>query len=219
MPARHRYLLALLGLAPLFAACAHRVPLAAADRATLHKQPAIRVLHYDTGLPAVSPAAGTATPAATEVRRTAGADPAALVAVALGHLIEKKQKLANLRIESPALPRPAVRSATALKPRVHRGLALELWVDNWRFERVAGAPGLFAMHLDGYARLSNPDDGRVLWRADPCRIAGAQNRDYRIGARDLTAGVKLRKLLATARTDCARQLMRDFDRASADDRD
>lgn len=218
MPARHRLLLVLLGLASLLAACAHRVPLTAADRATLDEQPALHVLHYDTGLPAVRSAAGSA-PAATEVRRAAGADPAALVAVGLGRLIEKKQKLANLRVDSAALPRPAVRNATALKPRVRRGLALELWVDNWMFEQVAGAPGQFAMHLDGHARLSNPDDGRVLWMADPCRIAGAQNRDFRIGARDLTASVKLRKLLVAARNDCARQLMRDFDRVSADGRD
>lgn len=216
MPARHRPIAILLGLAPLLAACAHNVPLATAERAALKEQPAIHVLHYQTGLPAVSTATGTPAPTATEVRRAAGADPAALVAASLGRLIEKKQKLANLHIDSSPLPRPTVRNTTALKPKVHRGLALEMWVDDWMFERVAGTPGQLAMRFEGHARLTNPDDGRVLWVADPCRIAGTQNHDYRISAKDLTTNVKLRKLLATARSDCARQLMRDFDRVSAD---
>jgi hypothetical protein len=219
MPARHHPIIALLGLAPLLAACAHHVPLTAADRAALKEQPAIHVLHYQTGLPAVNAAAGSPVPAATEVRRAAGDDPAALVATSLGRLIEKKQKLANLHLDASPLPPPVVRNTTALKSRAHRGLALELWVDSWTFEPVTGAPGQFAMRWDGHARLTNPDNGRVLWMADPCRIAGAQNHDYRISARDLVTNVKLRKLLATARTDCARQLMRDFDKVSTDRHD
>lgn len=219
MPGRYPLILAMLGLGPLLTACAHHVPLASDDRAALKEQPAIHVLHYETALPTVSAAAGTPTPTPAEVRHNAGADPAALVAASLGRLIEKKQKLTNLRLESPALPPPAARNVGALKPRVHRGLALELWVDNWSFERIAGAPGEFAMRLDGHARLSNPGNGRVLWLADPCRIAGAQNRDYRISTRDLSMSVKLHKLLAAARNDCTRQLMRDFDRTPIDGRD
>ena len=216
MPAQHHPLLALLGLAPLLAACAHTVSLATADRTALKKQPTIQVLHYQTGLPTVNTTTGTPAPTAPEVRRAAGADPAALVASSLSRLIEKKQKLHNLHLDSSPLPPPVVRNTTALKPKVRRGLALELWVDDWMFERVAGAPGQLAMQFEGHARLTNPDNGRVLWVAEPCRIAGARNHDYRISARDLAANIKLRKLLATARDDCARQLMRDFDRVSAD---
>jgi len=215
MPTGHRTLLALLGLAPLLAACAHHVALSAADRAGLGQQPVIHVLHYETALPAVKAAHDDPpAPRAAEVRRAAGADPAALVATGFSQLAGKKRQLANLHREPSPLPRPVARTGAELDSRYHRGLALELWIDNWTFEKVAGAPGQLAMRWDGHARLSNPESGRVLWLTDECRIAGAQNRDYRIAARDLTASAKLRKMLAAARNDCARQLLRDLDRTA-----
>lgn len=195
--------------AVLLAACAG-VRLSEADRAGLDEQPAIHVLHYETALPVVKASGKAAAPAAAEVRRAAGADPAALVAQSFARLIGRKEKLKNLRIESRHLPRPVAASAKAHQARFRRGLALELWVEDWAFEPVAGSPGRHGMRLDARARLARIDDGRVLWSNGHCRIGGGNARDTRLTTAELTQGAKLRKVLAAARDECTRQLTRDF---------
>jgi hypothetical protein len=195
----------------LLAACSHGVRPTEADRAALKRAPVIHVLHYETAPPTVKAYGKQPLPAAAELRRTSGADPAALVAASLGRLFGKKEKLNNLRMESQHLPRPVAASALDHKPKFRRGLALELWLDTWSFESVAGNPSEVGMRLEGRARLSRLDDGQVLWSTGRCRVGGSTNRDYRLAASDLRNTVKLRKLLNEARNECARQLVRDFD--------
>jgi hypothetical protein len=211
-PPRTRALAALLGAGLLLGGCAATgVRLAEPDRAALRKQPAIHVLHYETPLPELKASNKSPPPSAADIRRTAGADPAALVAAQFARLMGKREKLKNLKVEPHHLPRPVAASALELKPKYARGLALELWVDRWAFEAVAGDPGRYGLRLDGRARLSRLDDGRVLWSTGQCRVGGHTSRDYAVAVADLTNTVRLRKLLATARNECARQLARDFD--------
>lgn len=200
----------LVGLG-LLAACSHGVRLSDAERGNLRREPAIYVLHYETALPAIKPDGKTKLPGPPELRRAAGAEPAALIATNLSRLLGKKEKLNNLQLEAKHLPRPVAKTALNHKPKYRRGLALELWVDTWSFEPVAGGPGQYTMQFDARARLSRIEDGQVLWSSGQCRVGGASSRDYRLPAADLDNTVRLRKLLASARNECVRQLARDFD--------
>jgi len=206
-----RRILAVMAAGLLLAACSHGVRLSDTDRATLRSQPAIHVLHYETAPPAVKAYGEEPLPAAAELRRLSGADPAALVAASLSRTLGRKNRLTNLKLEPHHLPRPVAKSALDHKPKYRHGLALELWLDTWSFEPVAGNPSQVGMRLDGRARLSRLDDGRVLWSSGQCRVGGAQNRDYRLTVANLRNAVKLRKVLNEARSECARQLARDFD--------
>lgn len=195
----------------LLAACSHGVRLSEADRNALKRAPAIHVLHYETAPPDMKTHGQQPLPAAAELRRLSGADPAALVAASFSRLLGRKHKLHNLKIEARHLPRPVAKSPLDYKPKYRRGLALELWLDTWSFEAVADSPDQVGMRLDGRARLGRIDDGQVLWSTGRCRVGGGANRDFRLAAADLRNTVRLRKLLAEARNECARQLVRDFD--------
>lgn len=208
-PAR-RLAITLAILGPL-AACSHGVRLSDAERGNLGKEPVIHVLHYQTALPAIKSDGKTKLPTPQELRRAAGAEPAALIATNLSRLLGRKEKLHNLKPEAKHLPRPVAESALDHKPKYRRGLALELWVDHWSFEPVAGGPGQYAMQLVARTRLGRIEDGRPLWSTGVCRVGGANNRAYRLAAGHLDNALRLRKLLAAARNECARQLMRDFD--------
>lgn len=211
MTARPRLFPAIVAALLLPAGCGHDgVRLAASERNSLDEQPAIHVLHYATPLPVLKASNKTPPPRPETIRRAVGADPAALVAAGFSRLIGRRQKLRNLKLESQSLPRPVAGSALGHKPKYRRGLALELWLDTWAFEAVAGAPGQYGMRLAARARLSRLDDGQVLWSTGQCRVDGARGRDYRLAVADLDNAVKLRKLLAAARDECARQLARDF---------
>ena len=204
----------LLSAGLLFAGCATEVPMTASDRLALKNQPVIHVVHYESPLPVMKSLGKAVLPPAESVRKTTGADPAALVATGLGRLLEKTEKLGNLRIESKRLARPVARHPHELQERFKNGLALELWVNQWGFEAVPGAPGQYGLRLDGQARLSNPREGRVLWSSAACRVSGIGNRSYRSTAGDLGNTVKLRKLLVAARNECARQLARHIDNSA-----
>lgn len=191
----------------LLGACAQGVRLSENDRAHLAGQPAIQVLYYQTPLPHVQ-----AGPAPAAVRRHAGADPAALIAFGFGRLLGKKEKLKNLRVETRPLPRPVVGDAKHHQPKYRRGLALELWVDEWSFAPLVTDFKTYAMTLDARGRLGRIEDGRVLWSTGHCTLNGNKNnRELRLAGAELTRGVRLRKLLAAARDECARQLLRDFE--------
>jgi hypothetical protein len=203
-------LLPALAATALLLACSQAVRLTETDRAALDDQPAIHVLHYETPLPHIKTFGPAAPPAAAAVRRAAGADPAALVAASFARLLGKKEKLKNLRVEKRHLPRPVAKSATAHKQKYKRGLALELWTDDWAFEAIPGEPGQYGMRFVLRSRLARLDDGRVLWSSGQCRTGGGNLREYKLAAADLTRGTRLRKLLANVRDECARQLLRDF---------
>lgn len=205
-----RLVLMLAVLGPL-AACGHGVRLSDTERVKLRKEPVIHVLHYETALPAIKPDGRTKLPTPHQLRRAAGAEPAALIATNLSRLLGRKEKLHNLKLEARHLPRPVPDSALDHRPKYHRGLALELWVDRWSFEPVAGGPGQYAMQLGARTRLSRIEDGQPLWSTGECRVGGANNRDYRLAAGDLGHALRVRKLLAAARNECVRQLARDFD--------
>ena len=204
----------LLSAVLLFAGCATDIPLTPGDRLALKSQPVIHVAHYESPLPVMKPLGKVVLPPAENVRKTTGADPAALVATGLGRLLEKTEKLGNLRIEPKRLARPLARNPHELREQFKSGLALELWVNHWGFEAVPGVPGQYSLRLDGQARLSNPQEGRVLWSSAACRVSGMGNRSFRSTADELGNTVKLRKLLVAARNECARQLARDFDGAA-----
>jgi hypothetical protein len=190
------------------AGCSQAVRLSDTDRQRLDDEPAIHVLHYESPLPAVKAAGKTKTPAPAEVRRAAAADPAALIAQGFARLIGKKEKLKNLRTDSRALPRPVAKQPADLKARAARGLALEIWVENWGFEPVSGEPGQLGLRLDARGRLSRPADGRVLWSDGHCRVGNG--KEYRLATGELSQAARLRKVLAAARDECVRQLARDF---------
>lgn len=198
-----------LFLAALLAACSSPgVRLSDADRRDLDGQPAIYVQHYETPLPAVKAGSKAKPPAPAEVRRTVAADPAALIAQGFAHVIGRKEKLRNLHVETKRLAPPVAESATAYKPRHRRGLALDLWVDEWTFAAVADG---YAMRLSARARLARIDDGRVLWSSGHCRIGdGGSARETRLTRAELVSGTRLRRVVASARDECVRQLTRDF---------
>jgi hypothetical protein len=190
------------------ASCSHAVRLSDADRHRLDDEPAIHVLHYESPLPAVKTPDKTRLPTPAEVRRGAAADPAALIAQGFARLIGKKEKLKNLRTDSRALPRPVAKQPAELKARAARGLALEIWLDDWAFEAVRGEPGQLGLQLNARGRLSRPADGRVLWSNGHCRVGNG--KEYRLTTGELNQAARLRKVLAAARDECVRQLARDF---------
>jgi hypothetical protein len=198
----------------LVSACGTQgVRLSDADRASLANQPAIRVLHYETPLPAIKAGGKNLPPAAFDIRKHAAADPAALIAQSFGRLLGKKEKLKNLQIESRHLPLPVANDASIYRERYRRDLVLELWVDEWSFRPLPTDSKTYWMTLNARSRLTRVEDGRVLWSTGRCSIGGdnGSNRDMRLAGTELTGGTKLRKLLAGARDECARQLVRDFD--------
>ena len=212
-PAPHqtRVWLMLLGL--LLAGCAHDVRLSDADRAQLDDAARIHVLPYETPLPRLKVAGRNPPPAPAEIRRHAAADPATLVAQGFVSLIAKKEKLRNLHLENRR-PRPVAKSATDYGKQHWRGLALDVWVDDWAFEELAGEPDHYSMRLTARARLARIDDGRVLWSTGRCSVGGT-SRELRLSKAELVRGMRLRKLLAYTREECARQLFRDFSAAEA----
>lgn len=192
-------------------ACATGVRLSQQDRSDLDRQAVIHVLHYESALPRLESRAKTAVATPAAVRRHAAADPAALVTQSLSQLLIKKEKLKNLRIEPRHLPLPVAKNATAHRGKLRNGLVLELWTDTWIFAALAADPKTYAVILSVHSRLARVDDGRVLWSTGRCHVDGNNgDRDLRLLEKELTAGTKLRKLLAAARDECARQLVRDF---------
>jgi hypothetical protein len=203
----------------LVSACASQgVRLSDADRASLANQPAIQVLHYETPLPAIKTGGKNPPPAAFDVRKHAAADPAALIAQGFSRLLGKKMKVKNLRVDPRHLPLPVAKDASRYREKYRHGLVLELWVDEWSFSPLPADTRIYLMTLSARSRLAHVEDGRVLWSTGRCGVGGnnASNRDLRLTGTDLTGGTKLRKLLAMARDECARQLMRDFDVRSVD---
>ena len=150
------------------------------------------------------------------MRRHAAADPAALIAQSFSRLLGKKQKLKNLRVEPRHLLRPVAKNAGGYREQYRRGLVLELWVQEWSFSPLPANTRTYLMTIGARGRLADVVDGRVLWSTGHCSVGGgtASNRDFRLAATELTRGTRLRKLLAMARDECARQLMRDFDERS-----
>jgi hypothetical protein len=190
------------------AGCSPGVRLSDTDRNRLDDEPAIHVLHYESPLPAVKATGKTKTPAPAEVRRAAAADPAALIAQGFARLVGKKEKLKNLRVDPRHLPRPVAKEPTELKARAARGLALEIWLDDWTFAPVRGEPDQLGLQLSARGRLSRPADGRVLWSNGHCQVGNG--KEYRLTAGELAQAARLRKVLAAARDECVRQLARDF---------
>ena len=196
------------------------VRLSETDRSNLAKQPSIQVLHYETALPEIKRGGKLLPPSAFEVRRHAAADPAALIAQSFSRLLGKKQKLKNLRVEPRHLPRPVAKNAGGYREQYRRGLVLELWVEEWSFSPLPANTRTYLMTIGARGRLAHVVDGRVLWSTGHCSVGGstASNRSMRLAATELTRGTRLRKLLAMARDECARQLMRDFDERSEADK-
>jgi hypothetical protein len=200
----------------LCSACATQsVHLSDSDRTTLRTQPAIYVLHYQTAAPEILAGGKKPPPAAAEVRKHAAADPAALIGQSFSHLLGKKEKLNNLHVEPQHLPLPVANNARVYQAQYRHGLALELWVDEWHFNPLLADTKTYLMTLNLRTRLARIDDGQVLWSTGRCSVGGntAGNRDMRLTRTELTSGTRLRKLLAMARDECARQLYRDFSAA------
>jgi hypothetical protein len=194
----------------LVSACGTQgVRLSDADRASLNGQPKIHVLHYQTPLPDIKTGGKNPPPAAANIRKHAAADPAALIAQSFGQLLGKKEKLNNLQVESRHLPLPVAKDAGIYREKYRRDLVLELWVDEWSFRPLPADTKVYLMTLNARSRLARVEDGRVLWSTGRCSVGS--NRDMRLAGTELTGGTKLRKLLAGARDECARQLLRDFD--------
>ena len=197
----------------LVSACASPgVRLSDADRASLDDQPKIHVLHYQTPLPGIKTGGKNPPPAAADIRKHAAADPAALIAESFGRLLGKKEKLNNLQVESRHLPLPVAKDASIYREQYRRDLVLELWVDEWSFRPLPADTKTYLMTLNARSRLARVEDGRVLWSTGRCSMGGSNgsNRDMRLAGTELTGGTKLRKLLAGARDECTRQLLRDF---------
>jgi hypothetical protein len=189
------------------------VRLSDADRASLDNQPAIQVLHYETPLPGIKAGSKNPSPSAFDIRKHAAADPAALIAQSFSRLLGKKEKLNNLKVESRHLPLPVAKDASIYREQYRRDLVLELWVDEWSFRPLPADTKTYLMTLNARSRLTRVEDGRVLWSTGRCSVGGnnGSNRDMRLAGTELTGGTRLRKLLAGARDECARQLLRDFD--------
>jgi len=196
----------------------HGARLSDADRASLAKQPAIRVLHYETPLPGINNGSKIPPPSAFDIRKHAAADPAALIAQSFSRLLGKKEKIKNLHVESRHLPLPVAKNASIYREKYRHGLVLELWVDEWSFSPQPADTRIYLMTLNARSRLARVEDGRVLWSSGRCSVGGnsASNRDMRLAGTDLIAGTRLRKLLAAARDECARQLLRDFSLRAGD---
>jgi len=204
---------ALVLCAALVSACASQgVHLSDADRASLDKQPAIQVLHYETPLPEIRTGSKRPPPAAFDVRQHAAADPAALIAQGFSRLLDKKEKVKGLHVETRHLPRPVAADASFYRGQYRHGLVLELWVDEWSFSPLPADTKIYLMTLNARSRLARVEDGRVLWSTGRCSVGGnyASNRDMRLEGTELTSRTRLRKLLVAARDECARQLLRDF---------
>jgi len=197
----------------LLVGCAHGVRLSDADREHLDDAPRIYVLPYETPLPHLKLASRNAPPTPAEIRRHAAADPATNVAQGFVYLLDKKEKLRNLHLETHR-PLPVAKSATDYSKHRWRCLALDLWVDDWAFEERAGEPGSYRMRLTARARLARIDDGRVLWSTGRCSVGG-NGGELRLSKAELARGTRLRKLLTYTREECARQLFRDFTAAEA----
>jgi hypothetical protein len=198
----------------LCSACAPEgVRLSDSERAKLDREPAIYVLHYQTPAPAILAGGKTPPPSAAEVRKHAAADPAALIAESFSRLLGKKEKLKNLHVEPQHLPLPVAADTRPYRTAYRHGLVLELWVDEWNFSPLPADTKTYLMTLNLRSRLARVDDGHVLWSTGHCSVGGnnANNRDMRLTRTELTTGTRLRKLLATTRDECARQLLRDFD--------
>lgn len=204
-----RYLCLLLALQ--LAGCAGGIRLSEADRTELRRQPVVHILHYESRAPRIQTSNKISTPSPSAVRRHAAADPAALVATSFSQLLAKKERLKNLRVERGHRPLPVVRDASAYRDRFANRLVLELWTEAWTFASLPASPNTYAMSLTLRSRLARTDNGRVLWSTGHCRIDGnSAGREQRLLHTDLTRGTKLRKVLAAARDECARQLIRDF---------
>jgi len=203
----------------LLAACqTGGVRLSERDHVLLETQPVIHVVHYETPAPGLKYYNKAPPVQASAIRHAAGSEPAAPLATAFARLLEKKENLRNLKIASQSLPRPVATSPDLLPAPFHNGLVLELWIERWSFEAIAGVPGQYTFSLDGRSRLARPADNRTLWSTGLCRVGGLQSRGYRIAAAELANTAKLRKLLNTARNECTRALLRDFN-ARLDRRD
>lgn len=204
---RYFWLLATLSLA----ACTAGIRLSDPDRTELRRQNVVHIVHYESRLPRIQSSSKTAAPNPSAVRRHAAADPAALVAKNFSLLLAKKEKLKNLRVEPGHRPLPVAQDATAYRDKFPNGLVLELWTDAWTFSALPTDPNTFTMTLGVRSRLARTDNGRVLWSTGRCRVDGNNtNRDQRLLSTELTSGKKLRKVLAAARDECVRQLIRDF---------
>lgn len=193
------------------AACAAGTRLSDADRTELRRQTTVHVVHYESRAPRIE-TSNKAAPSSSAIRRHAAADPAALVAKNFSLLLAKKEKLKNLRVEAGHRPLPVVRDATAYRDKFANSLVLELWTDTWTFSALPSDSNTYAMSLGMRSRLARTDNGRVLWSTGRCRVDGnTASREQRLLHTDLTSGTKLRKVLAAARDECARQLVRDFE--------
>lgn len=192
------------------AACAAGVRLSNAERAGLAQQKVIHVLHYETALPRIEGRAKTGLPTAAAVRRHAAADPAAVVAQSFSRLLAKKEMLKNLRVEPRHLSLPVAKNAVTYREKFRHGLVLELWTNTWTFAALPADTKTYAMILGLSGRLTRLEDGHVLWSTGHCNMDGNNNRELRLLGTELTSGTRLRKLLAAARDECARQLVRDF---------
>jgi hypothetical protein len=214
LPARTAGVFAVLLYGLLLSACVTQgVRLSEADRASLANQPAIQLLHYETPLPDIKTGSKIPPPAAFDVRKHAAADPAALIALSFSRLLVKKEKIKNLHVETRHLPRPVAPDAHVYREKYRHGLVLELWVDEWTFSPLTTDTKTYLMMLSARSRLARVEDGRILWSTGRCTVGGntASNRDMRLAGTELTEGARLRKLLAMARDECTRQLLRDFD--------
>jgi hypothetical protein len=217
-PARSSAFATMLCLMLICACAPQGVRLSDSERANLDKQPAIYVLHYQSPAPVILTGGKNPPPTATEVRKHAAADPAALIAQSFSRLLGKKEKLKNLHVEARHLPLPVAADTRPFREQYRHGLVLELWVEEWSFSPLPADTKTYLMTLNLRSRLARVDDGQVLWSTGRCSVGGnnAGNRDMRLTRTELTSGTRLRKLLATARDECARQLLRDLDNRAAD---
>jgi hypothetical protein len=203
-------LLLVLAAALLFPACSTGGKrLNDTERAYLKDASAIHVFHYDTALPQIRSADKKApTPAA--VRKVLAADPAAQIAGQFARVLARQERLRNVQTPRP-LTRPVSTNPREFRDKLRDGLVLELWVDDWQFSPVPAEPKNHVMTLTTHARLTRLTDGKLLWRAEGCRLANGA-RSVKLAAADLTQPVRLRKALTAARDECAQQLLRDFTR-------
>ena len=193
----------------LVTACSSGVRLSEPERAGIEQQ-TVNIVHYHSALPRIEPRTKLAITTPLAIRQHAAADPAAIVAQSFSRLLGKKEKIKNLRVEAHGLALPVPNSATGYREKFRHGLVLEVWTAGWSFAALPADPKTYAMTLGIRTRLTRLADGQVLWSTGQCRTDGLNNRALRLPAKELTSGIMLRKLLAAARDECARQLVRDF---------